>query len=71
MGCGHVWTSRFSATGAGSLSSSSLPVTAKPARTLPLGGDTPHVIEALNSKLKRAARTTSHFPNDDATMKLP
>ncbi len=38
MGCGHIWTSRFSATGAGDLLSSLQPVTANPARTLTLRG---------------------------------
>ncbi|GAA0317610.1 hypothetical protein GCM10009087_30010 [Sphingomonas oligophenolica] len=29
-----------------------------------------NAIEALNSKLRRAVRTRSHFPGDGATMKL-
>ena len=29
-----------------------------------------NAIEALNSKLRRAVRTTGHFPGDDAAMKL-
>ena len=31
---------------------------------------TTNVIEALNSKLRRAVRARGHFPNDDAAMKL-
>ena len=31
---------------------------------------TTNAIEALNSKLRRAVRTSGHFPNDDAAMKL-
>ena len=29
-----------------------------------------NAIEALNSKVRRAVRTRSHFPGDDAAMKL-
>ena len=31
---------------------------------------TPNAIEALNSKLRRAVRARSHFPNDEAALKL-